>query len=162
MAGPTDAPLFQQPRHRGGKLEPGMETTMGQERMLAKSPDSPAPVSRPVRKAREQPEAVLDEVRALLRVGNVQAARDLVDAAAVRWPDCTELQTATRVLAKGKATSIPGKRGPNRDQEFKWLKNPPERYRGQWVALLGSDVVGSADTLKEIENIHSRIFRSDS
>jgi hypothetical protein len=119
--------------------------------MLAKSPDSPpAPVSRPLRRTGERPESVLDEMRTLLRVGDVQAARELVAAAGVRWPEHIELQTAKRVLAKGSATPIPGKRGPDRDREFKWLKNPPERYRGQWVALLGSDVVGSAGSLQEL------------
>lgn len=127
-----------------------MESTMGQERMLAKAPDSPAPVSRPSPRTSERPESVLEEMRTLLRVGDVQGARELVAAAVRRWPECVELQTAERVLAKGKASSIPGKRGPDRGGEFKWLKNPPERYRGQWVALLGSAVVGSANTLKEL------------
>jgi hypothetical protein len=63
--------------------------------MLAKSPDSPpAPVSRPLRRTGERPESVLDEMRTLLRVGDVQAARELVAAAGVRWPEHIELQTA--------------------------------------------------------------------
>ncbi len=45
-----------------------------------------------------------------------------------------------------------GSRGnePSTDEEFEWLRSPPQWARGKWVALLGSEAIASADTLAEL------------
>lgn len=42
------------------------------------------------------------------------------------------------------------RRGPNRSAEFRWLEANSTRYRGQWVALLGEELLVSAGSLKEL------------
>ena len=40
---------------------------------------------------------------------------------------------------------------PSREEEFEWLRNPPESVRGKWVALLGNEMIDAAETLVELE-----------
>jgi len=130
---------------------------MSQDRIFARASESSAATgaqaSRPLRRATvaaaEPPEAVLAEIRAFLRVGNVKAARELAVAAAARHPEHVEIQTARRVLAEGKSYPSSGT-GRNLTEEYEWLRDPPERYRGKWVALVGARVLGAADTLREL------------
>ncbi|MCP4660463.1 MAG: hypothetical protein GY856_34105 [bacterium] len=95
-------------------------------------------------------ETILAEIRSLISAGDVLAARELAAEAAGRFPEDAELRNAQRILCDGKSYVIPGKRGPSRREEFKWLRNPPACYRGKWVALVGREVVASAETLKEV------------
>ncbi len=40
--------------------------------------------------------------------------------------------------------------GQGRAEELEWLRNPPESVRGKWVALVGKEVVATADALAEV------------
>lgn len=130
---------------------------MSQDRILARASESSAATGaqsrRPLTKATvaadEPPEAVLDEIRGCLRIGDVKAARELAVAAAARHPEHAEIRAAVRVLAEGKSYPASGT-GRNLREEYEWLRDPPERYRGKWVALVGTTVLGAADTLKEL------------
>jgi hypothetical protein len=42
------------------------------------------------------------------------------------------------------------RRGPDRSAEFHWLKTRAAEYQGQWVALLGENLVASSKVLKEL------------
>ncbi len=35
-------------------------------------------------------------------------------------------------------------------EELEQLRNPPDEYRGKWVAVIGPEIVGVADSLKEL------------
>ncbi len=99
--------------------------------------------------ATASPEGLLDEIRDLIAGGDVRAARRLAAEAAERHPDNDELVNAHRILNTGGSYSRAGA-GRNTRQEFEWLQDPPKRYRGKWVALVGRNVVGAAETLKEL------------
>ena len=93
--------------------------------------------------------AILREIHARLREGDVPAARRLAAEGVESFPQDADLCNVRRVLAEGGAFT---KAGTGRDTrlEFEWLRDPPAKYRGKWVALVGSQVVGFADTLKEL------------
>jgi len=96
------------------------------------------------------PEDVLDEIRALISDGQIVAARRLAIEAAARFPGHDEIRQARRVLNDGKATV--GTRGPepSTDEEFEWLRRPPEWASGKWVALVGKEAVAASDDLAQL------------
>ena len=40
--------------------------------------------------------------------------------------------------------------GQGRTEELEWLRDPPESARGKWVALVGNQVVATAEALAEV------------
>ncbi|MCP4663880.1 MAG: hypothetical protein GY856_51505 [bacterium] len=94
-------------------------------------------------------EAFLDEIREQISAGQILAARRLAEDAAASHPRHTELRNLHRILNQGGSYTLPGTGRSMRD-EFEWLRDPPAEYRGQWVALIGREVVGSAATLKKL------------
>ena len=120
-------------------------------KMHARSSPTAGFSSRPTRRSKPgvAPGRALDEIRELLSHGDLPAARELAAAAADRHPDHLELRNAKRVLCDGRSFPIDGSIRTS-DREFEWLRDPPEAYRGQWVALLESDLVGASDSLEEL------------
>ncbi len=51
---------------------------------------------------------------------------------------------------EGRAFRRPGT-GRDVRPEYEWLRDPPEKYRGRWVALVGDVVVGAVATLQELQ-----------
>lgn len=84
-------------------------------------------------------------IRLLLEQGRVLEAQRLFDFAKDRVQD-PKLHKAL-VPPRVKASS---KRDVDRSAEFRWLDLNSARFRGKWVALLGDNLVASADTLKEL------------
>ncbi len=102
------------------------------------------------------PEAALAEIRSLL-TDDFLAAQQLALEAAARFPRHAGIQNAKRILNGGTATIA--KTGPKPDQhkDVEWLRNPPESVRGKWVALVGGEIVGSADDFAELaESLRSK------
>lgn len=95
------------------------------------------------------PEALLTRIRELV-TDDLVGTRHLAAEAAARYPRHAGLRSAQRVLEKGRAGVVPDQRDVSRDEEFRWLSNPPDWARGKWVALDGATVVASADTLDEV------------
>lgn len=104
------------------------------------------------------PDAILDRIRWLITDHFLDARRLAIESAA-RFPDHAGIQNAKRILAEGTATVGTGGPLPSRGAEFAWLRNPPEAVRGKWVALVGGEMVGAADSLVELEaSLRPRIF----
>lgn len=104
------------------------------------------------------PDEVLESIRSLV-TDHVLKARQMSVEAAARFPRHAGIQNAKRVLEKGRVTlgQAAGNPEPNRDAEFQWLRSPPDSLRGQWVALLGNELVGSGDSLAElVERLRSK------
>ncbi len=138
---------------KGTDFERGHEPIMNHDPMLTKAAVGTSSVtrSRAAGKAMRvaSPEGLLVEIRDLIASGDVRAARRLTAEAAKRYPNDAELVNAHRILNTGRSYTRTGA-GRNTREEFEWLQDPPERYRGKWVALVGRDVVGAAKTLKEL------------
>ena len=79
-------------------------------------------------------------------------ARSLATEAMARFPDHPRAQGIWKMLDnRGKAKISPSGTQPSTDEEFEWIKHPPEWAAGKWVALAGSEAVTAADTLVELE-----------
>ena len=95
------------------------------------------------------PEAVLERLRQLVAEGQLTAVRQLAVDAARRFPDHDEIQLARRIFSEAEATPNPFVQ-PTTAAEIEWLNDPPEETRGKWVALVGSELVGLAETLADL------------
>ncbi len=94
-------------------------------------------------------EALL-EIRQHLEAGEIRMAKRLVSDAVRRHPSHSEIRDLHHILNQGRSFA---RQGTGRDMrsEYAWLRHPPEKYRGRWVALIGDAVVASAKTLQELQ-----------
>jgi hypothetical protein len=84
----------------------------------------------------------------------VEEARALAREAAQRWPDSPRVQKWAYVLEPAKARVVPGPPAPPSDQERAWLRQHAHEYPGQWVALLGDQLIAAnADLSKVLEAV---------
>ena len=89
------------------------------------------------------------EVRRLLRDGEIYDARELAAEAVREHPDHPDLLRIHQVLNVGRSERRPAT-GRSTREDLEWLRDPPDEYRGKWVALIGREVVGAAASLKEL------------
>jgi hypothetical protein len=92
---------------------------------------------------------MLDEIRRLLRDGQVHDARRLAAEAVKAHPDYRGLRQTHEVLNVGRSRRSPAT-GRSTREALEPLRDPPEEYRGKWVAVVGREIVGVADSLKEL------------
>ncbi len=76
-------------------------------------------------------------------------AKRLTAAAVARYPRHSEIQSTHRFLNESRSYKKPAS-GRSLRAELEWLQDPPQEYRGKWVALIGREVVGAAKTAKEL------------
>jgi len=93
--------------------------------------------------------ARLGEVRQLLRDGEVHRASQLAAWSVVKHPDHPGLRRIHELLNVGRSYRRPATGYDVRD-ELEWLRDPPEEMRGKWVAVVGRQVVGLAESLKQL------------
>ncbi len=96
-----------------------------------------------------RPEDVLERLRQLVAEGQLTAVRQLTVEASHRFPDHEKIQLARRVFCEAEATPNPFVQ-PTTTAEIEWLNDPPEKTRGKWVALVGSELVGLAETFEDL------------
>ena len=106
------------------------------------------------------PDAAVDKILELLSEDRYQTARKTAAEAVDRFPDHSRVQEAWGIFdVGGKATVAADGPQPSRRPEFDWLRHAPEALRGHWVALVGSELVGSAATLEELtKSLNGRVF----
>lgn len=105
----------------------------------------------PLLSADVDPDTAVDKILALLSEDRYQTARQTAAEAVGRFPEHPRVREAWGIFEiRGKASVGTGGPEPSRSAEFDWLRKAPESLRGQWVALVGKDLVGSADTLEEL------------
>ncbi len=95
-------------------------------------------------------EALLSEIRQHLETGEIRLAKRLASDAARRHPAHVEIRAIHRTLNEGRSVARPGT-GRDMRSEYEWLRDPPEKYRGRWVALIGYAVFASAKTLQGLQ-----------
>lgn len=95
------------------------------------------------------PAVELNRIRALLSEGLLRDARTVVAEAQRRFPNNEALYALSKLTAPSKATRS-AVRFPRREEELRWLDKHREQYKGRWVALLGNELIASADTMKQL------------
>ncbi len=96
-----------------------------------------------------RPEGVFERLRQLLEEGQIGEARRLTAEAVHRFPQHPRIRLAKRVLNDGRATANPWIQD-TAAAEIAWLDDPPAVARGKWVALIGGELVGMADSAEEL------------
>ncbi len=145
--------MHERPENRN--QEPTMSHRHAPRPMQARSASGSRPVytagRETSRSAVTGPEAMVDRVLALLHDDLYLEARQLAAEAVQRFADHERVRWAWNIFEQhGRSRVGAGSPEPGRDEEFEWLSNPPEWAHGKWVALVGSEVVASADTLAEV------------
>jgi Family of unknown function (DUF5678) len=87
-----------------------------------------------------------DLIREHLARGRILAAQKLLEFARDMIPSDSKL---IKALAPPRITRIDS-RDVDRTREFRWLTSNGAKYRGQWVALVGDNLVASAATLAKL------------
>ena len=96
-----------------------------------------------------QPATMLKEIKVQLSRGRFRRAQQLAREAAGRFPRHAEINRMNRGLNEWTMSTRPSDE-PDRTEEFAWLRHPPDSVHGKWVALLGHEMVASAETLVEV------------
>jgi hypothetical protein len=95
-------------------------------------------------------EEVIKRLGQLLGEGAVEEARALAREAQQRWPDSPQVQKWAYVLEPAKARVVPGPPAPPWDKERAWLRQHAHEYPGQWVALLGDQLIAADADLSKV------------
>ncbi len=128
----------------------GAETVAAGGRAATKSPPE-GQVSLP---PNANPDTVVDKILALLDEDRYQTARRMAAAARARFPRHSRVQRVWGIFDnRDKAKVSPFGSQPSTRDELDWLASPPAWAYGKWVALVGSKVVASGETLAEVHKI---------
>jgi hypothetical protein len=93
--------------------------------------------------------AWVPRIRELIEKDQIGAARRLLEEALQEGAVEPELATLREVLAPARLKTSPV-RDFDRSAEFRWFAEHASAYRGQWVAVLGDDLLAHATTLDEL------------
>lgn len=98
------------------------------------------------------PESFLAEIYTALEANRVTEALDLVKRAAALFPDHEHVQRLYRVLTPGPSRSVSGKqyRQPDRSESYEWIRQNAEKYKRQWIAVLGPSLVAASPELEVV------------
>jgi hypothetical protein len=107
-----------------------------------------------LRKTTEDLRPYRERIRELVEADRVKAARELLAEALERGDHGEDLSGWQRVLAKGKPLGVvPGERDFDRTPDLLWIRDHAETYRGQWVALLGGELLAHSGSLDEVVKV---------
>lgn len=93
--------------------------------------------------------AYVPRIRRLVEEDKVGAARKLVEEALRENPDEPYLAYWKEVLSPARFLGVNPARDFDRSAEIRWLEEHWPEYRGEWVALLGEELLAHG-TLKEV------------
>jgi hypothetical protein len=97
------------------------------------------------------PESFLEEIQAIINSGTLRGAREMAERGLALYPDHPELQRLHYALRPYEVRSVPGgKNIPDRRDTYEWLRQNADTYKGQWVAVLGSDLIAASSDLDEV------------
>lgn len=103
-----------------------------------------------LRKIEPEPRSYSERIRELVEADKVEGARRLL-AEALSGHHGEDLSGWQRVLAKGKPIRVGG--GDldfDRTPEVIWIREKSAPYRGQWVALLGDELLAHSKSLDKV------------
>jgi hypothetical protein len=101
--------------------------------------------------AQEEPSfvAYITTIRSRLDLGDVLGAQRILEAIPKEFVREHSVQRLRAALAPPQVT-ISSQRDLDRSTEYEWLKHNRAQYVGQWVALVGNDVVATAASYREL------------
>lgn len=96
------------------------------------------------------PDQIVAAIRELVKTSQMDRARELVSTASDLFPADDDIKRWHRILSPPKTTRITlPTDAEKRREEFNWLKEHAQDFRGKWVVISGSELKGVADRLQE-------------
>lgn len=116
-------------------------------RRLDPEPENPAP------------ESFLEEIHRIFESGTLRGAREVAARGLELYPEHRELRRLHHALRPHEARVVPGPRIPDRQDTFAWMDENWEKYRGQWIAILGTDLIAASPHFEEVRKaVQSRTW----
>jgi hypothetical protein len=95
-------------------------------------------------------------VRRCIEAEQLSAAREMFEVASAQILNNPLVARLRSLVAPPVVTRVE-KQDVDRSLEYEWLRTESHKYRGQWVALQGDQLVAMAQTLRELrENIRAQ------
>jgi hypothetical protein len=94
--------------------------------------------------------AGLKHLRGLLEEDDIEGARRFVRQLETRWPDSDRVRHLARTLAPPTVRLRPDLPNISRHQEYAWLHQHAHEYPGQWLALLGDQLLAVDRKLRAV------------
>jgi hypothetical protein len=100
------------------------------------------------------PESFLEEIQAILNSGTLVGAREVAERGLALYPDHPELRRLHHAFRPYYVRPAPpGHNIPDRRDTYEWLRQNADKYRGQWVAVLGTDLIAASPDLDELHEV---------
>jgi len=100
------------------------------------------------------PESFLEEIQAILNSGTLVGAREVAERGLALYPDHAELRRLHHAFRPYYVRPAPpGHNIPDRRDTYEWLRQNADKYRGQWVAVLGTDLIAASPDLDELHEV---------
>ncbi|MFL6193341.1 MAG: DUF5678 domain-containing protein [Thermoanaerobaculia bacterium] len=105
------------------------------------------------------PESFIEEIQSIFNSGTLRGAREVAERGLALYPDYPELRRLHHALRpfEVRVSHDPHLRVPDRKETFEWLQRNWDHYRGQWVAVLGTDLIAASPDFEQVlEAVRSR------
>jgi hypothetical protein len=100
------------------------------------------------------PESFLEEIKSILDSGTLVGAREVAERGLALYPDHPELRRLHHAFRPYYVRPAPpGHNIPDRRDTYEWLRQNADKYRGQWVAVLGTDLLAASPDLDELHEV---------
>lgn len=108
-------------------------------------------MAEPIKNPREEtPETYIARLRDLVERQHVASARRLVQEARQRFPEDPALARWHELLSPAKLLGRSPASGVDRTVEIQWLDTYGPAYKGEWLAVSGSRLLGHSRNLQEL------------
>ncbi len=111
-------------------------------------------MAQPLRKIEPETRSYRERIRELVEADKVEGARRLLAEALEKGDHGEDLSGWQRVLAKPRGRPNPDvELDFDRTPEVTWIREKSAPYKGQWVALLGDELLAHSPSLDEVVSI---------
>ena len=99
--------------------------------------------------AKEKAFVILERARHMLGRQRIRDARELLRLGAANYPEDEQIARLLRAISPGRVSRVGGS-VPDRTKEMAWIRENGNRYRNQWVAIEGSELLACASSLRQL------------
>ena len=105
---------------------------------------------------KEKAFVILERARHMLGKQRVRDARELLQLGAANYPEDEQITKLLRAISPGRVSRVGGS-VPDRTKEMAWIRENGHKYRDQWVAIGGSELLACASSLRELVDAVKRL-----
>ncbi|HEX3554822.1 MAG TPA: DUF5678 domain-containing protein [Thermoanaerobaculia bacterium] len=96
------------------------------------------------------PESFIEEIQQIFNAGTLRGAREVAEQGLALYPDHPELRRLHHALRPVESRSVSEPRQPDRRETFQWIRENAWKYRGQWIAVLGSKLIAASPDFDQV------------